>query len=174
MTRSHEPTATQREVLDRGLLTSGFNCILQMPTGAGKTWLAERAISETLARGRRAIYLAPLRALASELVERWRTEFAPHEVGVFTGEYGTRRPFPVPFDRARLAIMTPERLDQTTRLQLRQRLSHDGATHAPCAHEFGLGRQFVAGTELPVADLSRDPLDEIVRQAAPPPTKGLG
>jgi helicase len=102
-------------VLDRGLLSTGFNCVLQMPTGAGKTWLAECAIADTLGRGRRAIYLAPLRALASELLERWRCEFSPHEVGIFTGEYGGRRPYPVAFDRARLLIMTPERLDQVTR-----------------------------------------------------------
>lgn len=115
MTVARDPSPAQREVLDRGLLVSGFNCVLQMPTGAGKTWLAECAIADTLGRGRRAIYLAPLRALASELLERWRSQFSPHEVGIFTGEYGGRRPYPVAFDRARLLIMTPERLDQVTR-----------------------------------------------------------
>ena len=27
----------QQEVVDRGLLTTGFSVVLQMPTGAGKT-----------------------------------------------------------------------------------------------------------------------------------------
>ena len=105
----------QEEVVARGLLTSGFNCVLQMPTGAGKTWLAEQAIDSMLRAGARAIYLTPLRALANELVERWTRRFEGHEVGVFTGEYGQRQAYPVPFDRARLLIMTPERLDACTR-----------------------------------------------------------
>src|SRR5215207_5261898 len=57
----------QQEVIRGGLLSSGFSCVLQMPTGSGKTWLAERAIEETIVRGQRAIYLTPLRALAAEL-----------------------------------------------------------------------------------------------------------
>ena len=44
----------QREVSERGLLTSGFSAVLQMPTGAGKTWLAEQAIASVLEGGRRA------------------------------------------------------------------------------------------------------------------------
>lgn len=114
-----EPTFTlnppQAEIVARGLLTSGFNCVLQMPTGAGKTWLAEQAIDSVLRAGARAIYLTPLRALANELVERWSRRFEGQDVGVFTGEYGPRQTYPVPFDRARLLIMTPERLDACTR-----------------------------------------------------------
>ena len=110
-----ELNPAQKEVIDRGLLSSGFNCVLQMPTGSGKTWLAEVAILATLQGGRRAIYLTPLRALANELLERWQARFAGFEVGVFTGEYGQRHAYPVPFEKARLLIMTPERLDACTR-----------------------------------------------------------
>src|SRR5687768_4656589 len=78
----------QQKVVSGGLLTSGFNCVLQMSTGAGKTWLAEQAIAAVLDGGARAIYLTPLRALANELVERWRRRFKGHEVGVFTGDFG--------------------------------------------------------------------------------------
>src|SRR6266404_1800836 len=105
----------QQEVQARGLLNSGFACVLQMPTGAGKTWLAEQAIAAVLGRGERAIYLTPLRALANELVPRWRKRFEGFEVGVFTGEYGQRQKYPVPFEDAKLLIMTPERLDACTR-----------------------------------------------------------
>jgi len=101
--------------VDRGLLASGFNCVLQLPTGAGKTFLAELAIEAVLCAGSRAIYLTPLRALATELVERWTRRFEGHAVGVFTGDYGSRQAYPVPFDRARLLVMTPERLDVCTR-----------------------------------------------------------
>ena len=93
-----ELNPAQQEIVERGLLGSGFSAVLQMPTGAGKTWLAEQAIDDTLRRGERAIYLTPLRALANELVERWRKRFEGYEVGVFTGEYGKRRAYPVPFE----------------------------------------------------------------------------
>jgi helicase len=105
----------QQEIQARGLLNSGFACVLQMPTGAGKTWLAEQAIAEVLGRGERAIYLTPLRALANELMPRWQKRFEGFEVGVFTGEYGQRQKYPVPFEDAKLLIMTPERLDACTR-----------------------------------------------------------
>jgi len=109
-------SVAQTEILASGLIHTGFNCILQMPTGSGKTWLAEQAISAALRDGMRAIYLAPLRALASELVARWQARFTPTKVGIFTGDYGvTGKPYPVPFRDARILIMTPERLDTCTR-----------------------------------------------------------
>ena len=109
-------SAAQAEILASGLIHTGFNCILQMPTGSGKTWLAEQAIAAAIRNGARAIYLTPLRALASELVARWHTRFAPTKVGIFTGDYGvTGKPYPVPFRDAQVLIMTPERLDACTR-----------------------------------------------------------
>lgn len=113
-----EPTLNpaQAAVVDHGLLSSGFSCVLQMPTGSGKTWLASRAIAEVLRHGRRAVYLTPLRALAEELCTRWSSELGEDVVGVFTGDYGKGgTPFPVPFHEARLLVMTPERLDACTR-----------------------------------------------------------
>lgn len=107
---------SQTEVLQAGLLTSGFSCILQMPTGSGKTWLAEHAIEQVLRQGQRAIYLAPLRALASELYTRWQNRFSGFPVGVFTGEFGrSSSHYPVSFEQAQLLVMTPERLDFCTR-----------------------------------------------------------
>jgi helicase len=105
----------QREIDDQGLLRSGFSVVLQLPTGSGKTWLAEQAIAEVLDHGQRAIYLTPLRALANELLERWSTRFSGRRVGVFTGEFGQSQAYPVPFEQADLLIMTPERLDACTR-----------------------------------------------------------
>jgi len=106
----------QAEVLDKGLLKTGFNCVLQMPTGSGKTFLAQCAISTVLASGFKAIYLAPLKALAAELQQKWTSAFREYRIGVFTGDYGKpNTPFPVPFEKADLLIMTPERLDACTR-----------------------------------------------------------
>lgn len=104
----------QQEILESGLLSSGFNCILQMPTGSGKTWLAEQAIASVLEKGRRAIYITPLRALADELNTRWQVYFAQNKVGVFTGDY-VNSSYPVPYQEAQLLVMTPEKLDACTR-----------------------------------------------------------
>lgn len=106
----------QKEVIDYGLLSSGFSCILQMPTGSGKTWLSSLAIRQTLQAGHKAIYLSPLRALAEELADRWGNELKGFSVGIFTGDYGRQgRSMPVPYHQADLFIMTPERLDACTR-----------------------------------------------------------
>lgn len=106
----------QQEVWDHGLLTSGFSCVLQMPTGSGKTWLAALAIRDSIERGHRAIYLAPLRALAEELNMTWSESMTGVSVGIFTGDYGRPgRSTPVAYGDAKLLIMTPERLDACTR-----------------------------------------------------------
>ena len=106
----------QQEVIDHGLLDSGFSCILQMPTGSGKTWLAALALRKSLEAGHRAVYLSPLRALAEELANKWTLEFSGFEVGIFTGDYGTQgRDIPTPYNDSHLLIMTPERLDACTR-----------------------------------------------------------
>src|SRR5213079_3186221 len=51
-------------------------------------------------------------------------------------------------------------------LQLRQGLAHDGAAHAPLAHDLGLGRQLVTGLERSFTDARADALDELMRQIA--------
>jgi helicase len=57
-----------------------------------------------------------LRALASELLEKWQVRFAGFKIGIFTGDYGqAEKPYPVSFQDAQLYIMTPERLDACTR-----------------------------------------------------------
>ena len=106
----------QQSVMDHGLLDSGFSCVLQMPTGSGKTWLSKVAIRKSLEQGFRGIYLTPLRALAEELAARWKAEFSDVPVGIFTGDYGrTGSDYPIPYKDARVMIMTPERLDACTR-----------------------------------------------------------
>ena len=96
-------------------MASGFNLVVQMPTGTGKTYRAAKAIIETCQVGFSAIYIAPTRALANELHLRWTNEYPNLKVGIFTGDYGTDRDYPVPFVDANILIMTPERLDICTR-----------------------------------------------------------
>ena len=97
------------------LMASGFNLVVQMPTGTGKTYRAAKTILDTCQVGFSAIYIAPTRALANELYTRWSDEYKTLRVGIFTGDYGTDRDYPVPFAKANILIMTPERLDICTR-----------------------------------------------------------
>jgi len=107
---------SQIEVTQSGLLELPYSCILNMPTGSGKTWLAKQAIQKTVESGGRAIYLTPLRALANEVSDQWSRSMGGINVGVFTGDYGrSGKDFPVPFDKAQVMVMTPERLDACTR-----------------------------------------------------------
>lgn len=80
--------ATQDAIEAAGLLDA--SCVLQLPTGAGKTYLAQQASIRAVLNGRRVAYLCPLRALARELAPSWRTgpALAAAGVGVFTGEMG--------------------------------------------------------------------------------------
>lgn len=106
----------QEEVCRYGLLDSPFSCVLQMATGSGKTWLGEQTIRKTVERGARAIYVSPLRALASEVTDVWSRKWPDYRVGVFTGDFGQAgRPYPVSFQNAQVLVMTPERMDACTR-----------------------------------------------------------
>lgn len=94
----------QQQLIEEGWLQESL--VLQLPTGSGKTWLAEQEIKRTLLLGHRVIYLAPIRALAEELYDRWRDTMGV-PVGIFTGAFTT---YPVSLKDARLLILTPEKL----------------------------------------------------------------
>ncbi|WP_324665114.1 ATP-dependent DNA helicase [Haloarcula sediminis] len=77
----------QAEAVDAGV-TEGENIVAAIPTASGKTLVAELAMLSAVARGGKALYIVPLRALASEK----QTEFEQFEqyglsVGVSTGNY---------------------------------------------------------------------------------------
>ncbi|SDX95483.1 ATP-dependent DNA helicase [Halopenitus persicus] len=77
----------QAEAVEAGLL-EGENLVAAVPTASGKTLIAELAMLSAIERGGTALYIVPLRALASEK----RAEFERFEefgvtVGVSTGNY---------------------------------------------------------------------------------------
>ena len=77
----------QAEAVERGV-TDGENVVAAVPTASGKTLIAELAMLSAVERGGTALYIVPLRALASEK----KTEFERWEeygvtVGVSTGNY---------------------------------------------------------------------------------------
>jgi superfamily II RNA helicase len=73
----------------------GHNVILQTPTGSGKSLVAMAMLFVALARGRRAVYTCPIKALVNE---KWRDlcrEFGPDNVGLSTGDASVNRQAPI-------------------------------------------------------------------------------
>ncbi len=64
--------ASQLKALQGDLLTSDDSFVIQMPTSAGKTFIAELAILATLTNSlqKRCLYIAPYRALVNEIEDR--------------------------------------------------------------------------------------------------------
>jgi len=77
----------QAEAVERGV-TAGENLVAAIPTASGKTLVATLAMLSGTADGGKALYIVPLRALASEKHEEFAA-FEAHgvDVGVSTGNY---------------------------------------------------------------------------------------
>ena len=88
----------QAEAIEKGLL-DGKNILAAIPTASGKTLLAELAMLKSISKGGKALYIVPLRALASEKFDRFR-EFSSVDlkngkdggvrVGISTGDFESR------------------------------------------------------------------------------------
>jgi helicase len=80
----------QAEAVEKGLL-EGRNLLAAIPTASGKTLLAELAMLKSILAGGKALYIVPLRALASEKFKRFQ-EFSELgiKVGISTGDYDQR------------------------------------------------------------------------------------
>ncbi|WP_340818814.1 ATP-dependent DNA helicase [Methanolobus sp. WCC4] len=85
----------QAEAIEKGLI-EGNNLLAAIPTASGKTLLAELAMLKSIADGGKALYIVPLRALASEKFDRFRTFSSINiksggvRVGISTGDFESR------------------------------------------------------------------------------------
>ncbi|MES3518153.1 MAG: ATP-dependent DNA helicase [Natronomonas sp.] len=77
----------QSEAVERGV-TAGSNLVAAVPTASGKTLIAQLAMLSAVSDGGKALYIVPLRALASEKREEFEAwEAYGLDVGVATGNY---------------------------------------------------------------------------------------
>ena len=67
-------TPPQESAIASGLL-SGINMVVASPTASGKTLIAEIACMNAILKGRKAIYIAPMRALASEKFSEFKESY---------------------------------------------------------------------------------------------------
>lgn len=103
----------QEEAVRAGVL-DGKNLVLSVPTASGKTLVAELcAIKHILERNGKVLYLVPLKALASEKYEEFKTlEELGIKVALSTGDYDTVDPSLASYD---LIIATNEKADSIIR-----------------------------------------------------------
>ncbi|WP_318567766.1 ATP-dependent DNA helicase [Salinigranum marinum] len=102
----------QAAAVDAGV-TTGESVVAAVPTASGKTLVAELAMLSSVARGGKALYIVPLRALATEKkteFERW--EALGFDVGVSTGNYDSSGEWLASRD---IIVATSEKVDSLVR-----------------------------------------------------------
>lgn len=82
-------------------ILSGKSVVVAAPTGAGKTLVADVAIAEALAEGRRIVYTSPVKALSNQKFRDFRAAYGDERVGIMTGDVTIQGEAP-------LLIMTTE------------------------------------------------------------------
>ncbi|MFN3926354.1 MAG: DEAD/DEAH box helicase [Pseudanabaenaceae cyanobacterium] len=83
----------QKEAI--AVLEAGKSVVVCAPTGSGKTLIGEYAIHKALARGQRAFYTTPLKALSNQKLRDFRQEFGEQQVGLLTGDVTINRDAPI-------------------------------------------------------------------------------
>ena len=61
------------------------DCLVSVPAGSGKTWIAREAIRRIHKKGGRAWYASLLKALTNSKLLEFGDEFGPDQVGILTG-----------------------------------------------------------------------------------------
>ena len=82
----------QESLVRSGILETNGNVVLSTPTASGKTIAAEIAMIKTLERGKRAVYIVPLRSLAYEkFLEFQKYESLGYKVRIEIGDLDSKR-----------------------------------------------------------------------------------
>jgi len=110
----------QEKAIRAGLL-KGKNLLVCTPTASGKTLIAELAMMSLLlnkgGNGKKAIYLAPLKALVSEKYRDFSKDYGNLvRVSMSTGDLDSRDEF---LADSNLILTTPEKLDSLIRHRVR-------------------------------------------------------
>jgi helicase len=102
----------QAEAVKKGFL-DGKSLLAAIPTASGKTLLAEMAMLKSIAAGGKALYIVPLKALASEKFERFRQfEHLGVKAGISTGDYESKDEWLADRD---IIVATSEKTDSLLR-----------------------------------------------------------
>jgi len=112
---------SQLHALEKGLITGNKSFIIQMPTSAGKTRVAEIAILDALIKNRnkKCVYVAPFRALATEIERTFAQTLGEvgYRISSVLGTFETDEFQNFLLDETDVLITTPEKLDLLFRSQ---------------------------------------------------------
>ncbi len=104
----------QAQAIEKGLL-DGENLLMSVPTAAGKTLMAELCmLKKILHDNGRCLYIAPLKALASEKYEDFKEKYSALgiKVGIATGDLDSPSKM---LNRYQILIATAEKVDSLLR-----------------------------------------------------------
>jgi len=111
---------SQIRAIENGLIRLDENFVVQMPTSAGKTFIAELSILKYLIKNpeKKCIYIAPFRALTNEKEEELSKYFSKvgFSVSSLSGSYEIDEFQDVILSDSDLLIATPEKIDLLLRL----------------------------------------------------------
>lgn len=106
---------SQLRAIEKGLLTLESNFIIQMPTSAGKTFIAELAIVDALTKHprKKCLYIAPFRALTNEKEEELASTISKlgYSVSALSGSYELDEFQEIVLQDTDVLIATPEKVD---------------------------------------------------------------
>ncbi len=119
-TSKFELWTSQLRSIEKGLLRSDENFVVQMPTSAGKTFIAELSILKHLIAHpeKKCIYIAPFRALTNEK-EREIGDYLSKlgfSVSALSGSYEMDEFQQIVLDETDVLIATPEKIDLLLRV----------------------------------------------------------
>lgn len=111
---------SQLRAIQKGLLEGETNFVIQMPTSAGKTFIAELSILNALVKhpGKRCIYIAPFRALTNEKESELGDYISKlgYSVSALSGSYEVDEFQDIILEETDVLIATPEKIDLLLRL----------------------------------------------------------
>ena len=111
ITTLHPP---QAEAIRKGVLDKK-NVVVAVPTAAGKTLIAELCMLKSILQdGGKALYIAPLKALASEKYNDFKKKYEALgiKIGIATGDLDSPSKY---LDRYQILIATAEKVDSLLR-----------------------------------------------------------
>ena len=136
----------QSYIVRNGLHRKKCNLVITTPTSSGKTAMAEMVIARQFHRGKRAVYVSPLRAVTNEKYQEWTDKahpFSSRRVSILTGDYRSGPEREKELNRAELILLTSEMLDSRSRKAGNEKnewLRNVGACVVDEAHLLGTDR----------------------------------
>jgi len=111
---------SQLRAIQKGVLTSDSSFVVQMPTSAGKTFIAELSILNSLVNnpGQRCLYISPFRALTNEKEADLSDNLSKlgYSVSALSGNYEIDEFQEIILADTDVLIATPEKIDLLLRL----------------------------------------------------------